>query len=85
MSLLATSSPSFTHSLTCFTTHHPNIQAETENIDPLLFQRALQGFFKVNGTTGIQVSTFSAMPDPFFSDLSDHVKGGEKVRNAIAS
>jgi len=60
----------------------PTTGAEVEEggLDPEGLRRALQGYFKVNGTSGIHVSTFSGMSDEFFTGLADATAPATRAR-----
>lgn len=53
---------------------------EEGSFDPSMLRRALQGFLKKNGTTGVQVSTFPAMQDKFFMGLADATAPATRAR-----
>ena len=60
----------------------PTTGAEVEEggLDPEWLRRALQGYFKVNGTSGVHVSTFSGMSDEFLTGLADATAPATRAR-----
>jgi hypothetical protein len=60
--------------------------AAGHTLDPKAFQRALQGYFRANGTTGFQVTAFPALPSPDdYTFLPQDAASKERQRALLAS